>query len=245
MSTLSPIDLAWVNAKLVTYPIRYTEIYNEITDHVISAIEDARAAGDERDIELVFNEVMAFHFPSDEAIYKIVLQYVHAFNRKIRQQMWANFAYYLSWPGILLVIIIIAASLYLPYSKVIAFVFGILLIILAAIPQWYSFFKLPPVRKIRVDSSKSAFEPGNLVKQSLTRSFVQSRSGSLMWIVLVHDCVLGGFARMYNIDFLNKLHYPIPLYMALVAAFTIYGLSCMRLCRQKFKIADYQNCNLV
>jgi predicted Zn-ribbon and HTH transcriptional regulator len=72
---LTPTEIAWINNELDTHQIMYQEIYDEIKDHIITAIETVRANGDERNVALVFSEVMSAQFPGYRPFEEIAEQY--------------------------------------------------------------------------------------------------------------------------------------------------------------------------
>jgi hypothetical protein len=47
---LTPEELQWINKRMDWYTIKYQEIYDEILDYIITAIEAKRAIGDNRPI---------------------------------------------------------------------------------------------------------------------------------------------------------------------------------------------------
>jgi len=220
---LNADEIAWIGKRMETYHIIYQEIHDELTDHIITAIETARANGDQRAIETVFEDVVAAHFPGEKAMQKIQFKYVVAYNRKIRKTMWENMKYYFNLPVILATIILIISGFYLPRGIATAFVMMLLLIIAAAIPQFYVMRKLP---KIKLGKRK----------MSLIRSFVTSRSSNLMLISTFWISVVGFWARQEHIDSLNPKNYHPVVFMVLLSFFIVYGLSSMRLCRQELKL---------
>ena len=68
---LTAEELATVNKRLDGYHIIYQEVYDEIADHIITAIEIERAGGDERPVELLFDTVVEKQFPGNKTIQKI------------------------------------------------------------------------------------------------------------------------------------------------------------------------------
>ncbi len=51
---LSADELKWIDDRMMIYEIKYREIYNEIADHIITAIEEKRKAGDMGEIKYLF-----------------------------------------------------------------------------------------------------------------------------------------------------------------------------------------------
>lgn len=114
---LTTEELAWVDNKLSGYGIKYREIYNEIKDHLLSAVETARAGGDIRNIDIIFEEIVRRQFPGYWPFDDIVKQYQQAYRRKISRAMWANFNHYLNWQTLPVVFLLIVSGFYLPVTK--------------------------------------------------------------------------------------------------------------------------------
>ena len=100
---LSIRELDWINKRMDWYGIKYQEIYNEIFDHIVSAIELERADGDQRTIDIVFEKVTDRDFGGYLGVDKIVKTYERAYRSKIKKGMFVNFKYYLNWQTLLLV----------------------------------------------------------------------------------------------------------------------------------------------
>src|SRR5471030_760907 len=114
---LTADELEMVNKCMQTYAIKYQEVYDEISDHMITAIEIARKNGDQRAVETVFNEIFTTHFPGNNPMRKIQLKYMFAYHKKSMKMMWANFRYYLNWQTSLSIIILTITGFYLPLTE--------------------------------------------------------------------------------------------------------------------------------
>jgi len=222
--TLTTIDLNYVNSRMDTYDIKYQEIYDEIKDHVLSAVEAARANGDQRNIASVFDSLMETHFPGLWAFEKISSQYEKAFRTKIRKAFWSNIRYYLNWQTIPAFVLLIITGFYLPHEKNVNSVIMAVLLVIAVITQIYAF---TVSRKLKVPKGKI----------SLVKSYVSTSSMFLMIIINLLINGVGFAARELNIGFLDPKYYHPVIYVLLLCFFIIYGLSSIRLCRQSFKIA--------
>jgi hypothetical protein len=222
--TLSTIDLNYINERIDAYAIKYQEVYDEIKDHVLSAVEAARANGDQRNIASVFDDLMEAHFPGLWPFEKISKQYEKAFRTKIRKAFWSNIRYYLNWQTIPAFALLIIAGFYLPHNKSLNTVFVIVLLVIAFSTQIYSL-----IISWRLKASQK--------KISLVKNHVLIRSMFLMIITNLLVNGVGFAARELNISFLDPKYYHPVIYMMLLCFFIIYGLSSMRLCRQSFKIA--------
>lgn len=58
MNKLLPYEIDWVKHRLRIYHMDYAEVYDEVYDHMLSAIEEKRRKGDTREILSLFQEVM-------------------------------------------------------------------------------------------------------------------------------------------------------------------------------------------
>jgi hypothetical protein len=223
--TLTAIDLNYITHRMDMYDIKYLEIYDEINDHIISAVETARADGDQRNIVPVFEELVEKQFPGYWAFNKISKQYEKAYRVKIRMMLWGNMKYYLDWQATLTIIILVTVGFYLPQTKTTSAVFGILLLVVATIPHIYATIKI----KKRLNDNG---------KQSMVKNHIASRSFFLLAVFMLIYNLIGLAGRDLDIHYLNPRYFHPAIYVLLLSFFVIYGLSSMRLCRQELKIGE-------
>ena len=220
---LSSTDLNYINHRMETYDIKYREIYDEITDHVISAIETMRSKGDNRDIAALFDEMMETQFPGYWAFEKIAIQYQKAYHTKIRNMLAVNFKHYLTLPTAMVILALCIIGFYLPTSKPIAVSFMIVMVLIALVPQFYVY---PKTKKI--EQSKG--------KRSIVKQHVRYWSTVLIIVTnLILNCI-GFLGREYKIHLLNPVYFHPTVWILLLSAFTIYALSSIRLCKQELKL---------
>jgi len=222
---LTTIDLDYINHKMAMYDIKYQEIYDEIKDHMISAVEAARANGDKRNIVPVFDDIMETQFPGFWAFSKISKQYERAYRVKIRKALWANMKYYLNRQTIPLIGLSVILGFYLPLDKRVSLVFMILALIAAFVPYFYVLGKS---KIIKTDEGK----------KSLVKNHIVARAFASMAIINFLLNFIGWIGRDYNIHYLNPRYFHPVFYILLIAFFIIYGLSCVRLSRQELRLAD-------
>ena len=223
---LTTIDLDYINHRMDTYDIKYQEIYDEIKDHVMSAIETARAGGDQKNIVDLFEQVVETQFPGYWAFEDISKAYEKAYRVKIRKAVWANMKYYLDWRGTILISVLLVASFYLPRTTVAMVILFTMLFLAAYTPVFYVYFK----------SKALTIKEG---KQSLVINHVRSRASFLMIWSGVWMNLLGNSAKVWGIPslaFLNPMHYPSILLGIILVFFIIYGLSAIRLCKEEFRL---------
>jgi hypothetical protein len=223
--SLSTRELEWINKRMDWYGVKFQEIYDELTDHIISAIEVERAAGDHHTIDIVFDKVTDRDFGGYIGIDKIAKTYENAYRSKIKKDLFENLKFYLNKPILTVIALLIVAGFYLPRTKVTITTIFIGLLLTAIIPLVYAHRNYP---RIKIDDGK----------QSIIQSYMKSRALLLMTLINLILWVIGGAARTWNITFLNPVNYHPVIYMLLFSFFIIYGLSIMRLCRQEFKMAE-------
>jgi len=226
---LNDIDINYINHRMDSFSIMYQEIYDELTDHVITAIEKARANNDNRSIEIVFNHVIDSHFGSSKGIKKIAIKNALAYHKKTGKILWADIKYYLHHPVALAMGTMIFVGFYLPQNKTTSIVLIALLIITAFIPAVYVYRQA----KKTITGYK---------KLSVVKDYVRVRSTFLVPIVSLLFCS-GTFGKLFDIYFLNPMHFYPVVYMLFINFFLIYGLSCIRLCNQEFKVFSNINHN--
>jgi hypothetical protein len=223
---LTAIDLDYIDDRLEACEFKYQEIYDEIRDHVIMAIEVSRKSGDERVIESVFDDMMSTQFPGYYAFEKIAIAYEKAYRIKIKKTIWANFRYYLNLQNILLLAVLFIIMFYLPQNKLTNIALFVCGIALAVVPVIYAHFQ---TQQVKTDAGK----------KSIVKEHIKTRAAFLLLINLYvlspiimneHTSLSYKFYRFYS-------YYDSVIGMLLILFYIIYTLSIVRLCRQEFKIA--------
>ena len=124
-------DLDLIHERMKEYDIKYREIYDELFDHISSAIEEKQNAGDSRNLSVIFDEVIATHFGGYLGIGKLAVTQERDYRRKVRKRIWANFMYYVNFKSLAFTVLIMLMSLMLPTGKLTFGVIGGLLIVAA------------------------------------------------------------------------------------------------------------------
>jgi hypothetical protein len=221
---LTQSELDWVDKRMDWYDIKFQEIYDELADHIISAIEVERENGDTRIIDIVFQQVTDRDFNGYLGIDEIVKTYEQAYRAKIKKGMWLNFKYYLNSKTAMVIFFFIIAGFFIPRTKATILIMLIGLVLTAIVPMVYA----------RINSPKLKTGKG---KQSIVKAYMITRSGYLLTLISLLLNVIGFIARQCNIAFLKPVNYHPVVYMLFFAFFITYGLSTIRLCKQEFKIA--------
>lgn len=220
---LSVNELQWIDKRMQRYSIKYQEVYDEVSDQIITAIEAARANGDERNIEIVFQQIVDTNFGGYLGIDEVAITYEKAYRSKIEKAMTANYSYYINWQTLLFLLALTITGFYLPRGKTMAIIMGIVLLLTAIFPIIYAY-----TQSFKIKTRKG--------KRSIVKAYVLTRS--LIMLILLNSSILQllGFTK-------NQLHVALnPIfilffYLILFPLSVIYGLSIMRLCKQEFKIA--------
>jgi hypothetical protein len=214
-------ELTWVSDKLNTYEIKYQEIYDELKDHILTAIEVLREQGDARDIELLFTEVVKKQFPGYWPFEDIVKEYASAYRQRVRKTMWANYKHYFNWQTVPLMVILLWASFYLPHVKKVIAPMMIMLLMISIVPIVYVYYR---GRRIHTDNGKHSYVKGYLLTVSNL-------------LLILFNLGFNTIGILFKDSFLSPRNYPPYVCMLLLIASFVYCLSCIRLSRQEFKIA--------
>lgn len=220
---LTTKELEWIDKRMDWYDIKYQEIYDEILDHIITAIEEARRDGDQRAIDIVFQRVVDSHFGGYLGIDKIIETNEKAYRGKIEKAIRANYRHYMNRQTVILLLVLTIIGFYLPYNKTTAIVMTIGLLIIAIVPVVYAYVLSRTIKT-------------NKGKRSMVKSHVIGRSFLLLISFSAFVNVINLMVHELNLPFMRPIYPPI-IYMVFYFLFIIYGLSIVRLCKQEFKIA--------
>jgi hypothetical protein len=219
-------EIEWINIKLNSYDIKFQEIYDDLEDHLINAIESLRTNGDQRPVKILYQEVVRKQFPGFGPFDDIVKQYQTSYRKKINDAVWTNFRHYLNRQTLPVLAILIIASFYMPRNKATALIMMTALFLAAIILLGYGYLS---GRKTKTDKGR----------QSLVRNQVLLQSSFLVLVVNIVFNVIGPIGRNWKpAAFLNPVHYAPIAFALLIGFFLIYSLSCIRLIRRKFKLGQ-------
>jgi len=220
---LSYWELDYVHTRMKSHDIKFQEIYNELFDHIVTAIEAKKESGDTATMEMLYNDVVNTQFGGYNGIEEVAKSHEKGYKAKVNKLIWANYKYYINiWSFLFTSLAIIICS-QLPGTKFVKGIMLSLLVLAIVYPLVYVFIKLKGIK------------PGK-GKQSLIYSHIL-RQAYLPILVLNMVIYLPKipFIFINDTDF-NVLKILNPSMLALVIALmAIYDLSCMRLCRQELK----------
>jgi len=214
-------DIEYIDSRLDEHELKYQEVYDEIRDHVLMAMETARAGGDERDIECIYNDMMATQFPGYYAFERIAIACEKAYRDKIKKTVWANVRYYLSPLNVIVIALALIAGYNLPETQTTYIAMLVVLLIVSAMPVIYA----------RIKSARIKTDNG---KESIVRTYITNRATLFLnyYLAMVG---INLFTHTWNTKSFDAGNHNPRVNLFVVAFAVIYGLSIGRLCRQEIK----------
>ena len=137
--TLSPEELQWVTERMKIYDIKYQEIYYEVLDHIITAIELKRDLADKREISIVFQDVVDTDFGGYLGIEELALKQQKIYTKYIGRRFNTIFCGYFNLKLLAFTIVVSGLAYTLPNNKPMYAVFFIAIFLLAFSPLIYAF----------------------------------------------------------------------------------------------------------
>ncbi|MGZ3755634.1 MAG: hypothetical protein ACXVAY_09635 [Mucilaginibacter sp.] len=220
--TLSITDIAYINTRLDEYELKYQEIYDEIKDHVILAMESARANGDERDIAHVYDDMMATQFPGYYAFEKIAGAYEKVYRTKIRKMVWANFRHSLNPLNLAVIVLSLILGYPLGQTKSYYDVLIALLLIVSVLPIGYVHYK---TRVIKTDDGK----------RSIVKDYVRKQARVLILNYNMVNAIVY-FSNKGYLSFIPLSAYYPTVQILIILLSVIYGFSVIKICNQEIKL---------
>jgi uncharacterized integral membrane protein len=218
---ISAEELNWIKGRMKTYEIKYGEIYNEILDHIISAIETKRTDGSNANMAILFQQVVDGQFGGHEGIANLAISKEDAYNQNIQNLWWQSLRYHLTWPMLAFTIVVLLLSLRLPNTEPVKLSILMGCILLTVSSAIYAHFSLKGRVLKSADNSQRFLKP-HLIKKAAT-SF-----GLLNWLL----CFLPGYAIAYL---------PPIIFMVIMLIYILLNLAAIRFCQQ-FKTLKPTTC---
>jgi hypothetical protein len=216
-------DLDWVRTRMGLYEIKYEEIYNELFDHITTAIEGKQNAGDNRSLQIIFQEVVDTAFGGYLGIEDVAKSHERVYKLKIKALLWSNLREYINFKSFAFTLLLILISFSFPLTKLTYIIMGVALFIAAMFPAVYAYIKL---RRIKPASGKTSLIYSHVITLG---NFPGLMLYLLLWLPKTPYILLGK-------DFPYKIYQVPPAMLAFIMALIIiYDLSCVRLCRQELK----------
>ncbi|MDN3583778.1 hypothetical protein [Mucilaginibacter flavus] len=219
---LTKDELSWIDERMKIYDIKYQEIYNEILDHIITAIEEKRKAGDQQDIKWLFQQVVDDHFGGFFGLENLATGQKDIYLQSVRRLWNASFRYYLNWQMLVFTLVAILISFKLPDVKMVRVTLMSGCLLLAFSPLLYTYFSLSG--KIKTIKGKQSLIKGHMV----TRAYVP---GALLNLLI--------YAPQFVLLFTNKddnwsffKHVPTTVVTAILMVFVLLNLTAIRFCKE-------------
>ena len=220
---LTTDELNWVSQHMDIYKIPYQEVHDEVLDHILSAIEQAREAGNDLAIERLFQNVVDEHFNGYIGIDEIVQVQEKAYRKKINRIFWRNYRSILDWKAITFILIAMVIAHFLPIKTMATKLLLVVIFIAEFVPIIYAYVK---TRIIKVSKGKKSL----LRRHLLANGYIPFAILNLY--LNIPNCI-------DDINDNRDLHFWIlahPEVAALVMALTIiYSISSVYLCRQELQ----------
>jgi hypothetical protein len=222
---LSTEETNWVKDRLNWYDIPFSEIYDEIADHILTGIEEQRKMGNKQDVKIVFQQVVDEHFGGFIGIENLAKAQEKAYKKKVKRSTWLNLKAMLNWQTNLFMAAMFIVGFYLPHTKLTA---GLLMAGLVVLSFYLWLYSLWLGRFSRVQKGK----------RSVTDIFI-ARQGFLPVVVLNS---LINLPNLYSFLF-NGQDYQYTLVAVHPAVMTtalgvtlIYCLACIETGKKEFSI---------
>ena len=220
--TLSITDIAYINTRLDECELKYQEVYDEIKDHVILAMESARLSGDERDIAHVYDDMIAAQFPGYYAFEKIAGTYEKAYRTKIKKMVWANFRLSLNPLNIAVILLSLILGYPLNETKSYNDVLIALLLVVSVLPMGYVHYK---TRVIKTDAGK----------RSIVKDYVRKQAQVLILNYNMVNAIVYYSNKGYLPFIPLSACYPTVQILVILLS-VLYGSSVIKLCNQEIKM---------
>jgi hypothetical protein len=222
---LNTAEHQWVTERMKIYDIKYQEIYYEILDHILTAIEVKRSSGDKREISVVFQDVVDTDFGGYSGIEELAVKQQKIYSKYIGSSFNAIFRGYFNVKLYAFTVIAAGLAYTLPNNKPMHAVFFIAIILLAFSPLMYAFVLIS--RKVETIKGKQSLLKGRLVSQTYIPGMLLNGVIYLPAFFMDWGGDDNGFKLMQ--------HWPLPILMVMLMFFAILNLSAINLCNQVLK----------
>ncbi len=215
-------DLDYIHTRMKNYEIKYQEIYNELFDHIVTAIEEKRTEGDTRSMQIMYTEVIDTQFGGYDGIERVAKSHEDGYKKKVMKLIWGNFRNYLNFQSLVFMAVLIGVSFTLPHTKLTVVILTVMMFIVAIHSSAYAYIKL---RRIKPSKGKTSLVYSHTITQAnLPIMFLNA----LLW--------LPQLPTIFNDNYKLTLPHFHPAILAFeLAMILIYDISCMRLCKQELK----------
>lgn len=156
-------ELNWVKDRMNIYDIKYQEIYDEVLDHILTAIEDRRKTGNIKEISVLFQNVVDEQFGGYAGIKALAKTQEHTHQKRVKLIFFNSPKSRFYWQLMVIAVILIAVPVKIPDSGAIHIFFILIIFFLAVSPVMYAYSLL--AGKIETIKGKRSLFKGYLLTQ--------------------------------------------------------------------------------
>lgn len=222
---LSADELKWVTERMKVYDIKYQEIYNELLDHILTAIEAMRVADDKRDIQIVFQAVVDSHFGGYRGIEEIVATQEKTYTAHIRKLFRGIFTDYFNWKLAAFTAVALGLTATLPNGKLMHNILLVIIFLFAISPMVYTYIMV--ARNLEIAKGKRSLLKGQLITQAYLPAIFLNGALYLPTIFFVNDENSVGFKLFRQL--------PLPVLALVMILFMVLNLTVISLCNRLIK----------
>lgn len=222
---LTANETQWVTERMKVYDIKYQEIYNELFDHIITAIEQKRINGDDKDIQTVFQQVVDAHFGGYRGIDEVVSVQEKNYTAHIRRSFRKIFVACFNWKLLVFTAIAMALTMRLPNVKLIHNILLVLIFLFAVSPMVYTYIVI--TRNIKIAAGRRSLLKGQLFTQAYLPLIALNGVLYLPSIFFLNDNTSTG-VRLFG-------QLPLPVLMLVAIFYLLLNASVINLCNQVIK----------
>ncbi|MDB5061102.1 MAG: hypothetical protein JWP67_945 [Mucilaginibacter sp.] len=216
-------ELQWVSDRMKVYGIKYQEIYNELFDHILTAIEDKRKDGDERDIMTVFQDVVDSHFGGYQGIEEVATSQEKVYIAHIRKSFRKILRSYFNWKLLLFTVVALMLTFKLHNVKLMHNMLLVIIFLFAISPMVYTYITI--TKNVKVAKGRRSLLKGQLLTQAYQPISILNGALYLLKIFFVNDDTSTGY----------KLLGQLPLLTLVMIFSMLLNLSIINLCNQIIK----------
>ena len=218
---LLPEEIAWVKERMKIYDIKYQEIYDELLDHILTAIEERRLAGNNKDIQVLFQHVVDEHFGGYSGIEALALNEEKLLRKGMRDAFFKKLKHHFNWAALVISLVLVVVAFKIPNVKLIHRVFAVAVFLLAGSPVIYAYILISgKIKTIRG-------------KQSLLKTHLLSQVAAplmLMQLFIYLPNLIDEVNDRKEFATLNSLSPPVM--MGLLMLLAVINFSYIQTCRE-------------
>ncbi|MFD2873889.1 hypothetical protein ACFS5N_15515 [Mucilaginibacter ximonensis] len=136
---LTDEEIHWVKERMKVYDIKYQEIYDELLDHILTAMEESRLAGNNKNVELLFQNTVDQHFNGYLGIENLAADEAKIYQKNMRNTFHKQLKRHFNWRALAATVVLLALSYQLPNTKPIHLAFMIAMMLFAFSPIIYAY----------------------------------------------------------------------------------------------------------